>query len=74
MMQHITYKHWLPLVLGKDGYEKWIGDYKGYDPNVNPAMSNEFATAAFRFGHTLINPRLERYVPMLINCFSNCQP
>ncbi|KAE9547992.1 hypothetical protein FO519_008799, partial [Halicephalobus sp. NKZ332] len=60
MMQHITYEHWLPLVLGPDGFEKWIGKYKGYDPNVNPNMANEFATAAFRFGHTLINPKLER--------------
>uniref|UniRef100_A0AC34R0Q7 Thyroid peroxidase n=1 Tax=Panagrolaimus sp. JU765 TaxID=591449 RepID=A0AC34R0Q7_9BILA len=60
MMQHITFKHWLPLILGQDGYERWIGEYKGYDSNVDPSISNEFATAAFRFGHTLINPRLER--------------
>ena len=60
MMQHITYKHWLPAILGEDGYNRWIGEYKGYDPNVNPNIANEFATAAFRFGHTLINPRLER--------------
>ena len=28
-MQHITFKHWLPLILGPDGLAK-IGDYQGY--------------------------------------------
>ncbi|XP_033874603.3 peroxidasin-like isoform X1 [Acipenser ruthenus] len=58
-MQHITYSHWLPKILGEVGM-KMIGDYKSYDPNVNAGIFNAFATAAFRFGHTLINPTLYR--------------
>uniref|UniRef100_A0A8C5TAV9 Ig-like domain-containing protein n=1 Tax=Malurus cyaneus samueli TaxID=2593467 RepID=A0A8C5TAV9_9PASS len=58
-MQHITYAHWLPKVLGEAGM-KMLGEYKGYNPNVNAGILNAFATAAFRFGHTLINPILYR--------------
>ncbi|KAI3413184.1 hypothetical protein GPALN_010685 [Globodera pallida] len=60
MLQHITYKEWLPLVLGQDGFNFLIGPYKQYNPEMNPSVSNAFASAAFRFGHTLINPQLER--------------
>lgn len=58
-MQHITYKHWLPLILGSEGM-KMLGEYKGYNPNTNAGITNVFATAALRFGHSLINPTLER--------------
>ncbi|KAM4693347.1 peroxidasin homolog isoform 2-T2 [Discoglossus pictus] len=58
-MQHITYSHWLPKIFGEVGM-KMLGEYKGYDPNINAGILNEFATAAFRFGHTLINPILYR--------------
>ncbi|XP_041987312.1 peroxidasin [Aricia agestis] len=59
-MQVITYKDWLPLILGPEGYEQ-LGKYKEYNPNINPSISNVFATAGLRFGHSLINPILHRY-------------
>uniref|UniRef100_A0A665TXX2 Ig-like domain-containing protein n=1 Tax=Echeneis naucrates TaxID=173247 RepID=A0A665TXX2_ECHNA len=58
-MQHITYSHWLPKILGEVGM-KMMGTYTGYNPNINAGILNAFATAAFRFGHTLINPILYR--------------
>uniref|UniRef100_A0A452TKP2 Lactoperoxidase n=1 Tax=Ursus maritimus TaxID=29073 RepID=A0A452TKP2_URSMA len=58
-LQHITYSHWLPKILGEPGM-KMLQNYQGYNPNVNAGIINSFATAAFRFGHTLINPILYR--------------
>ncbi|NCC22822.1 MAG: peroxidase [Alphaproteobacteria bacterium] len=55
-VQSITVNEFLPLLLGGDG----IGPYKGFDPGVNPQVSLEFNTAAYRFGHSLLSPDLPR--------------
>lgn len=60
VIQHITYQHWLPKLLGDSAMRRLIGPYAGYDPNVDPRTSNEFAGAAFRFGHSLVQPLLAR--------------
>ncbi|RWS25826.1 hypothetical protein B4U80_08061, partial [Leptotrombidium deliense] len=66
MLQHITYQHWLPHVLGPQGITE-LGNFRSYNESVNPSISNVFATAALRFGHTLIHPFLlrlnESYLP-----------
>ncbi|KAK8761846.1 hypothetical protein V5799_026887 [Amblyomma americanum] len=58
-MQHITFEHWLPKILGPLGMAA-MGPYQGYNPRLNPSVVNVFATAAMRFGHFLINPVLLR--------------
>uniref|UniRef100_A0A903WPU3 Oxidase/peroxidase n=2 Tax=Anopheles darlingi TaxID=43151 RepID=A0A903WPU3_ANODA len=60
LFQHITFREFLPLVLGRDVCRLFdleletSGYYRGYDSNVNPTVANEFSAAAFRFGHSLI--------------------
>ncbi|XP_075729831.1 peroxidasin isoform X2 [Rhipicephalus microplus] len=61
-MQHVTYEHWLPKILGPAGMAA-MGPYKGYMEDLNPSVVNVFATAAMRFGHFLINPVLLRLGP-----------
>lgn len=55
-VQAITYREFLPLLLGSAGPSA----YGGYDPNVNASISNEFATIAFRLGHTMVPSTLRR--------------
>lgn len=50
-IQAITYNEFLPALLGPGA----IPSYQGYNPTVNPGIANEFATAAYRVGHTLLN-------------------
>ena len=53
-MQNITFSEFLPLLLGADA----IGEYSGYDADVDPTIASEFSAAAYRVGHTLLSPML----------------
>ncbi len=55
-MQKITYNEFLPVLLGPSA----IGAYQGYDDTVNAGVTNEFSTAAYRVGHTMLSPTLLR--------------
>lgn len=66
MIQHVTYNEFLPVVLGKEYMDRHRmsaleeGYSYDYDPNVNAASNNVFATAAFRFGHTILPKKFPR--------------
>src|SRR4029079_6237336 len=53
-IQNITYNEFLPHLLGPDA----IAPYHGYDPTVDPRLTEEFAGAAFRFGHSIVSGEL----------------
>ena len=55
ILQSITYNEWLPALLGPDNL---LAPYEGYDSSVSPNIANEFSTAAFRFGHSMLNNQL----------------
>jgi hypothetical protein len=54
-IQAITYNEFLPALLGTNA----ITPYRGYNPNVNPGIANEFSTAAFRVGHSMVGDDVE---------------
>jgi hypothetical protein len=55
-IEYITYTQFLPA-LGVH-----LDTYQGYDKNVNPAVSNEFATVGFR-AHSMVHGEFEPTVP-----------
>lgn len=52
--QVITFKEFLPALLGQNA----IRPYKGYKKDVNAGISNLFSTACYRFGHSMLSERI----------------
>jgi peroxidase len=50
-LQSITVNEFVPAMLGSP-----LPAYKGYRNTVNPGLSNVFATAAYRNGHSMVGP------------------
>ena len=56
-MQNIVYGQYLPSILGVETvnlYKLGVDKTSNYNPNANPSITNAFATAAYRFGHSMI--------------------
>jgi hypothetical protein len=56
LMQVITYKEFLPALLGPNA----LAPYAGYRWTASPAITNVFSTAVYRFGHSALSPTLLR--------------
>jgi hypothetical protein len=54
--QIITYKEWLPKVLGATA----IPSYTGFNPSIDASIKIEFAAAALRFGHSIVSGAQDR--------------
>ena len=58
-IQKIHYKEYLPIILG-DNFERLIPEYSSYNPSIDPSLPDAFSAAAFRFGHSMVQPFFER--------------
>ena len=54
-IEHITYDEFLPHLLGASA----IQPYQGYNPNIDPTITLEFAGAAYRFGHSIVSQEID---------------
>jgi hypothetical protein len=55
-IQAITCREFIPALLGRGALRR----YRGYDPAAEPRIMNEFSTAAFSLGRSLLSPQLLR--------------
>jgi peroxidase len=55
-LQHITYEEFLVALLGPGA----VDCDHGYDPNANGGIAQNFSTAGYRLGHTLLSPFILR--------------
>ncbi len=56
IIQAITYNEFIPALMGENA----LSPYQGYNPMVFPNISNTFSTAAYRFGHSMLDTEVWR--------------
>lgn len=56
--QKIVYEEFFPAITGK-----FLPAYEKFDSSINPTLSDIFAGAAFRIGHTMVSEKMPRYGP-----------
>ncbi|XP_054466864.1 eosinophil peroxidase-like [Anoplopoma fimbria] len=58
--QVLTFRDYLLHIVGPDFIASQLSTYPGYDEDVDPSISNVFATAAYRFAHLMVQPFMFR--------------
>ena len=56
-IEHITYSEFLPHLLGPQA----IHAYHGYNPHANATITEEFAGAAYRIGHSIVSAEITSF-------------
>jgi hypothetical protein len=56
LIQAITYNEFLPALLGP----RALRPYRGFDAKGDASVAQEFSTAAYRFGHSMVSPQILR--------------
>ena len=61
-IQVVVYNEWLPAILGEETRSKHrlqLAPDSQYHPEIDSSIRNEFSTAAYRFGHSLVQDIFE---------------
>jgi len=63
-MQKVVYGEYLPAIMGSASmanYGLTLSYSSAYNSNLDPSITNSFATAGYRFGHTMIQGLIKMY-------------
>lgn len=68
-LQQITYNEFLPVMIGQEAMKNYnlelppdVSAHSSYNSSVDATIFNSFSTAAYRFGHTLVNGLIQLFM------------